>query len=136
MDEISNQIWRKTGMGTICHHYNYSWRFQFELNGKVYQIGRDGHLANIEDWDLDVAEYLAKEEGVRMTDAHWEVIHFIREYYEEYKIAPMIKILVKAIAKKLGPEKGNTKYLCELFPVGPAAQANKIAGLPMPHGQF
>ncbi|MFZ3064218.1 MAG: TusE/DsrC/DsvC family sulfur relay protein [Nitrospirota bacterium] len=93
-----------------------------------------GHLLNFEDWSIGVAEHLAKEEGVKMTEGHWEVIFFLREFYEEYSIAPMmIKTLVKAIAKKLGPEKGNKEYLYELFPVGPA-QANRIAGLPRPHG--
>ncbi|MBI5182180.1 MAG: TusE/DsrC/DsvC family sulfur relay protein [Nitrospirae bacterium] len=105
-----------------------------ELSGKTYQRDEDGYLVNIEDWSKEVADYLAKEEQVDMTDAHWEVVNFLREYYEEYKIAPMIKILVKAIGKKLGPEKGNTKYLYELYPGGPAKQACKIAGLPKPTG--
>lgn len=106
----------------------------FEVGGKTYQTDEDGYLADINEWSREVAEHIAKEEGVEMTEAHWEVINFLREYYEEYKIAPMIKILVKAIAKKLGPEKGNTKYLYELYPQGPAKQACKIAGLPKPTG--
>ena len=75
----------------------------FELGGRTYQTDEDGYLVNIEEWSKEVGEYLAKEEGLEMTESHWEVINFLREYYEEYKIAPMIKILVKAIAKKLGP---------------------------------
>lgn len=106
----------------------------FELNGVTYETDEDGYLKNIDQWNRDVAEYLAKEEGVEMTDAHWEVINFLREYYEEYKIAPMIRILTKAIGKKLGKDKGNTKYLYELYPGGPAKQACKIAGLPKPTG--
>ena len=101
-----------------------------EISGKACQTDEDGYLVNIEDWSNEVAGHLAKEENVEMTDAHWEVVNFLREYYEEYKIAPMIKILVKAIGKRLGPDKGNTKYLYELYPDGPARQANKIAGLP------
>ncbi|MGK7345560.1 MAG: TusE/DsrC/DsvC family sulfur relay protein [Candidatus Nitrospinota bacterium M3_3B_026] len=106
----------------------------FELNGVTYDTDEDGYLKNIDQWNKDVAEYLAKEEGVDMTDAHWEVVNFLREYYEEYKIAPMIRILTKAIGKKLGKDKGNTKYLYELYPGGPAKQACKIAGLPKPTG--
>ena len=106
----------------------------FELNGRTYQTDEDGYLVNIEEWCKEVGEYLAKEEGLEMTKSHWEVINFLREYYEEYKIAPMIKILVKAIAKKFGSEKGNTKYLYDLYPEGPAKQACKIAGLPKPTG--
>ena len=106
----------------------------FELNGTTYETDEDGYLANLDDWSKEVAEHLAKEEELDMTEAHWEVVDFLREYYEEYKIAPMIRILTKAIGKKLGPEKGNTKYLYELYPGGPAKQACKIAGLPKPTG--
>jgi tRNA 2-thiouridine synthesizing protein E len=57
-----------------------------------------------------------------------------RNYYEEYQIAPAVRVLIKAIKKSLGPDKGNSKYLYELFPYGPAKQACKIAGLPKPTG--
>ena len=106
----------------------------FELNGVTYETDEDGYLLNLDQWNKDVAEYLAKTEGIEMTDAHWEVVNFLRDYYDEYKIAPMIRILTKAIGKKLGKEKGNTKYLYELYPGGPAKQACKIAGLPKPTG--
>lgn len=106
----------------------------FELAGTTYETDEDGYLIDLGQWNKDVAAYLAKEEEVDMSDAHWEVVNFLREYYEEYKIAPMIRILTKAIGKKLGKEKGNTKYLYDLYPGGPAKQACKIAGLPKPTG--
>ncbi len=105
-----------------------------EVGGKSIELDEDGFLANIEDWSEEIALALANTENVDMTDAHWEVVNFLREYYAEYKIAPMIRILTKAIGKKLGKEKGNTKYLYELYPAGPAKQACKIAGLPKPTG--
>ncbi len=105
-----------------------------EVSGKTLETDEEGYLQNLDDWSKEVAEFLAEEEGVDMTDAHWEVVNFLREYYEEYKIAPMIRILTKAIGKKLGKDKGNTKYLYELYPAGPAKQACKIAGLPKPTG--
>jgi tRNA 2-thiouridine synthesizing protein E len=104
------------------------------IAGKDVDVDEEGYLTNLADWNRDVAEYLAKEEKVDMTDAHWEVIDFLREYYDEYQIAPAIRVLTKAIGKKLGPDKGNNKYLYELFPYGPAKQACKIAGLPKPTG--
>ncbi len=105
-----------------------------EVNGKQLEVDEEGYLTNLEDWNMDVANFLAAQEGVDMTDNHWEVVNFLRDYYEEYKIAPMIRILTKAIGKKLGANKGNTKYLYELYPGGPAKQACKIAGLPKPTG--
>ncbi|MBF0621685.1 MAG: TusE/DsrC/DsvC family sulfur relay protein [Magnetococcales bacterium] len=106
----------------------------FELNGTTYETDEDGYLVDLNEWNEDVAAYLAKAESIEMTESHWEVVQFLREYYEEYKIAPMIRILTKAIGKKLGKEKGNTKYLYDLYPGGPAKQACKVAGLPKPTG--
>ena len=105
-----------------------------DVAGKTIEVDEEGYLVNLSDWDEQVAEYLAKEEKVEMTQNHWEVVNFLREYYSEYQIAPAIRVLTKAIAKKLGPDKGNNKYLYELFPYGPAKQACKIAGLPKPTG--
>jgi TusE/DsrC/DsvC family sulfur relay protein len=106
----------------------------FDLNGKAYETDEEGYLVNLSDWNEDVANFLAQQENVEMTPAHWEVVNFLREYYNEYQIAPAIRVLTKAIGKKLGADKGNNKYLYELFPYGPAKQACKIAGLPKPTG--
>jgi len=105
-----------------------------EHAGKSFEVDEEGYLVNLADWDEDVAAYLAQEEKVDMSQSHWEVVNFLREYYGEYQIAPAIRVLTKAVAKKLGPDKGNNKYLYELFPYGPAKQACKIAGLPKPTG--
>ena len=84
--------------------------------------------------DEDIAKVIAQGENVDMTPSHWEVVNFLRDYYNEYQIAPAVRVLTKAIGKQLGPDKGNSKYLYELFPYGPAKQACKIAGLPKPTG--
>jgi tRNA 2-thiouridine synthesizing protein E len=62
------------------------------------------------------------------------VINFLREYFDEYKFAPAVRVLTKAIAKKLGNDKGNSRYLYSLFPYGPAKQGCRFAGLPKPTG--
>ncbi len=105
-----------------------------EVEGKTIETDEEGYLANLSDWTPAVAEAMAKEDGTELTDAHWEVINFLREYYDEYQIAPAVRVLTKAIGKKLGKEKGNSKYLYELFPYGPGKQACKYAGLPKPTG--
>nr|VFJ91207.1 MAG: tRNA 2-thiouridine synthesizing protein E [Candidatus Kentron sp. LFY]VFJ98366.1 MAG: tRNA 2-thiouridine synthesizing protein E [Candidatus Kentron sp. LFY] len=105
-----------------------------EVNGKVYETDEEGYLANLGDWDKDIGEAMAKEDGTDLGENHWEVISFLREYYDEYQIAPAVRVLTKAIGKKFGKEKGNSKYLYELFPYGPAKQACKYAGLPKPTG--
>ena len=105
-----------------------------EANGKTYETDEEGYLADLNTWDQDVAVAMAKADDCDLTESHWEVINFLREYYEEYQIAPAVRVLTKAIGKKLGKDKGNSKYLYELFQYGPAKQACKYAGLPKPTG--
>lgn len=105
-----------------------------EVEGRIYETDKEGYLANLEDWHKDLADVMASREGCELTESHWEVIDFLREYYEEYQIAPAVRILVRAMGRRLGKEKGNTRYLYTLFPKGPAKQACKYAGLPKPTG--
>lgn len=105
-----------------------------EVGGKNIELDEEGYLTNLADWNEEVAKVLAEQDNLDLTDNHWEVITFLREYYDEYQIAPAVRVLTKAIGKKLGKEKGNSKYLYELFPYGPAKQACRFAGLPKPTG--
>ena len=105
-----------------------------EFQGKQIEVDEDGYLVNLDDWSKEIAAHLASQDNITLTDAHWEIINFLRKYYEQYQIAPMIKILVKEVGKVMGPEKGNTKYLYELYPGGPAKQACRYAGLQKPTG--
>ena len=105
-----------------------------DINGKSLETDEEGYLINLSDWTEDAAQFLAQQENVELSPSHWEVINFLREYYTEFQIAPAVRVLTKAIGKKLGAEKGNSQYLYELFPYGPAKQACKIAGLPKPTG--
>jgi len=105
-----------------------------EVNGKTFEVDEEGYLADRTQWEPAVADVMAKEDDCELSDSHWEVINFLREYYEEYQIAPAVRVLTKAIGKKLGKDKGNSKYLYELFPYGPGKQACKYAGLPKPTG--
>lgn len=105
-----------------------------EVSGKTIETDEEGYLANRTDWNEDVAKEMARVDNCDLNENHWEVINFLREYYDEYQIAPAVRVLTKAIGKKLGADKGNSKYLYELFPYGPAKQACKYAGLPKPTG--
>lgn len=105
-----------------------------DVNGKSIEVDEEGYLTNLGDWSEDVAKLIARQENIDMSENHWEVVNFLRKYYEEYQIAPAVRVLTKSIGKTLGPDKGNSQYLYELFPYGPAKQACKIAGLPKPTG--
>ena len=106
----------------------------YQLNGAAIPHDEEGYLSDIGEWSPELAEIIARGESIEMTPEHWEVVNFLRNYYEEYQIAPAVRILVKEMTKKYGKERGDQKYLYGLFPYGPAKQACKIAGLPKPTG--
>jgi len=100
--------------------------------GSHPEITDQGFLVNSGDWNNDVAEWLAEVNHIQLQDAHWEIILYIRQYYQQYKHLPNARVFTKAIAKELGEAKGNSRYLHLLFPDGPLKYACKLAGLPKP----
>ena len=98
------------------------------------ETDHEGYLMSRSSWSRELAIDMAATDDITLSDAHWEVIEFLQEYYDNYEIAPAIRILTKQIGKRFGQEKGNSKYLYELFPKGPAKQACRYAGLPKPTG--
>ena len=99
-----------------------------QVGDKSLELDEDGFIQQPELWDQDVAAALAETEGVdELTEDHWKVVNYLREYYLEYGSAPMIRKLCKATGYKL-----NRIY--DLFPSGPAKGACKVAGLPKPTG--
>lgn len=97
-----------------------------------YPTDQEGYLKNLSDWSPELAEAMAQADGVTLSEGHWEVLYFLREYYQQYKVAPPIRVLAKAIGRRIAKQKGNSKYLYGLFPYGPAKQASRYAGLPKP----
>ena len=106
--------------------------FFIEFDGQKVETDKLGYLLNVDDWQPAMAPLLAASENIELTDGHWEVVNFVREFYLEFNTSPAIRALVKAMATKLGADKGNSRYLHRLFPKGAAKQATKIAGLPKP----
>jgi tRNA 2-thiouridine synthesizing protein E len=99
-----------------------------ELGGKQLEIDEDGFIRDPDIWDEKVAVDLAKKESIEeLTEDHWKVINYIRDYYLQFRIAPMIRKLCKETGFDL-------KYIYQMFPSGPAKGACKIAGLPRPAG--
>ena len=103
-----------------------------EFNNNQIETDKQGYLLDSNDWSEELAPIIAEQENITLSEQHWEVVHFVRDFYVEYNTSPAIRMLVKAMAQKLGEEKGNSMYLYKLFPKGPAKQATKIAGLPKP----
>lgn len=104
----------------------------FEFNGEPIETDAEGYLLDHTKWQEAMIPVLAEQEGIQLTPDHLEVIHFVRNFYLEFNTSPAVRMLVKAMAKEYGEEKGNSKYLFQLFREGPAKQATKLAGLPKP----
>jgi len=98
------------------------------LGGKEIEIDEDGFIQEPDKWDESVAKDLAKTEDVSdMTEEHWKLVNYLRDYFLEYGIAPPVRMLVKQTGFDL-------KKIYQLFPGGPAKGACKVAGLPKPTG--
>lgn len=96
------------------------------------ELTEQGFLVNIYDWNESVAEQLAILNRITLTPAHWEIVLFMRDYYAQFNYLPNTRIFVKAVANRFGAEKGNSRYLQNLFPESPLKYACKLAGLPKP----
>ncbi|MEM1114295.1 MAG: TusE/DsrC/DsvC family sulfur relay protein [Pseudomonadota bacterium] len=92
----------------------------------------EGFLRNRADWTPEVAEQIARGEGISLAPEHWEIVDLLQAYYREYDASPAMRPLVKYCGRKLGSDKGRSIYLMSLFPGSPAKLGSKIAGLPKP----
>ena len=95
-------------------------------------LDKHGFLKDRQAWTRELATVFAADEGITLQDEHWEVIHLLREYFEEFDASPANRALVKYAKLKLGSSKGSSIYLMSLFPGSPARIGSRIAGLPKP----
>jgi len=99
-----------------------------EAKGQKIEIDEDGFLVNPDDWNEEVVKIFAKVEEVEdLGEDHWKVINYLRDYYKQFGIAPMVRKLCKDTGFSL-------KQIYDMFPSGPAKGACKLAGLPKPTG--
>jgi len=101
-------------------------------NNQEVVTDKQGYLVDFTLWNEGLAKLIAKNDDFELTNAHWEVISFVRQFYLTYNTSPAIRALTKAMKAEFGEEKANSRYLFRLFPDGPAKQATKYAGLPKP----
>lgn len=102
------------------------------FNDEKIATDKQGYLLDYTLWQEALAEVMAKNDEFVLTEAHWEVIKFVRQFYLTYNTSPAIRALTKAMKAELGEDKASSRYLFKLFPDGPAKQATKYAGLPKP----
>lgn len=91
----------------------------------------ENNKADLEDWTRQIGESIARAEGIAMTQAHWEVVDFLREHYLQHGKASAGRELAEALDQAFAAQ-GGSAYLLKQFPQGPVAQASRIGGLPVP----
>lgn len=100
----------------------------FEWNDVSIEVDEDGFMAQPEIWNEHIALALASTENLtELSEDHWKVLNYLRTYFNENGIAPMIRKLCKETGFQL-------KQIYDLFPSGPAKGACKVAGLSKPTG--
>ena len=102
-----------------------------EIDGEIIATTASGFLENIEDWSEAIAQQVAEQESVILTDRHWDLINYLRdEFLNNAGNQPNTRNIVKALSKKWDDKSVNAKSLYDLFPGDPSKQAGKIGGLP------
>lgn len=93
-------------------------------------VDSEGYLIDLDDWSEEFARVLAREEQLELTDEHWQVIRFIRDYYHDHRVQPQVRVMIRHFGERWGPERGSNHYLHDLFPRGgPQKQGNRMAGI-------
>ena len=100
------------------------------VHGRPIAVDSEGYLIHREDWSEDFARALAVAEDLVLTDSHWEVIAFLRAYYEEHQVQAQVRAMIQHFTQRWGPSLGNNHNLHAMFPRGgPQKQGNRLAGL-------
>lgn len=107
-----------------------------DVAGHQVLTDSEGYIQDMNEWSEEFAYALAREESLELTDEHWQVIHYIRDYYEEHQVQAQVRTMIKHFARVWGPERGNNRYLHDIFPMGgPQKQGNRLAGIRRTRGE-
>ena len=101
-----------------------------KVNGHNVLTDSEGYLVNLEDWSENFVRAEAAYEGLELTSEHWEIIRYLRDYYEKHHVQCTVRDMIKHFKKVWGAENGSNQYLHKIFPRGgPQKQGNRLAGL-------
>jgi dissimilatory sulfite reductase related protein len=114
--------------------------FELEMNkatlvlsdGSLVALDAKGYMLDPNAWRPEVAERMAMVDGIALTSEHWTILSIFRDYFVRFEIEPPMRALVSETRKRLGRDKGTSRFLYQLFPKGPTTQACRYAGLPRP----
>lgn len=140
--DIDISLWSPVDAGTVSEHgapggiasgsiaYPGMQTRSLEVNGKEVLTDSEGYLINLDDWSESFVRIEAEREGLALTDETWEVIRFLRDYFEKHQVQANVREIIKHFRKVWGAEQANNHYLHTIFPQGgPQKQGNRLAGL-------
>lgn len=93
-------------------------QYGLEVNGRWVATDAEGYLLDRTEWSEEFVRALAAEEGLELTPAHWEVIDYLREYYDERGVQAQVRAMIKHFSLVWGPERGSNHHLHDMFPRG------------------
>ena len=100
------------------------------VGGRAVATDSEGYLLDLNDWSEDFARALAHQEGLQLTPAHWEVIHFLRQHWQAHGVQAQVRVMIRHFTDVWGAQRGSNHELHALFPKGgPQKQGNRLAGL-------
>lgn len=103
---------------------------ELDVNGQVVLTDSEGYIVNLEQWSEEFVHAQAEAEGLKLTEEHWQVVAFLRDYYQQHSVQCEVRKMVKHFKAIWGPDRGNSTYLHRIFPRGgPQKQGNRLAGL-------
>ncbi|MBK6744243.1 MAG: TusE/DsrC/DsvC family sulfur relay protein [Hydrogenophilales bacterium] len=106
------------------------------VDGQEILTDQEGYILDMDAWSPGFAQAQAAREGLTLTHEHWEVIRFIREYYEQHNVQAQVRDMIRYFREAWGSERGNNHYLHDLFPMGgPQKQGNRVAGIRKTKGE-
>jgi len=101
-----------------------------EVTMRLPATDDEGYLIDPAEWSEELAELLAAKENIELTDAHWDALRFMRDFYQEHQVIPDVRFVARHLATRFGA--GSRNMIFELFPYGYVKQACKIAGMRRP----
>lgn len=141
--DIEISLWSPTDAATVVEHGSPGGREtgstaypdmqtrMLRINGQeAVEVDSEGYLVNLGDWSEDFVRAQAEQEGLALGDEHWEVIRFLRDYYEKHDVQANVLQIIRHFRKTWGPARGSNRHLHAIFPRGgPQKQGNRLAGL-------
>jgi tRNA 2-thiouridine synthesizing protein E len=115
----------------------YATRIEYlDVDGKKVATDQEGYIQDMDEWSEGFVKALAEKEGLELIDDHWDVINYIRDYYEEHRVQAQVRDMIKHFRTAWGKERGNNRYLHDIFPKGgPQKQGNRLAGIRKTKGE-